>query len=126
MSKIKRLWFFTLISLLVLAGCSSAANATTQAPDNPQKDLPESEAAVNAAVQALAERLGVEGSTITLVSVEKAQWRDSCLGVALPGLVCAQVITPGYKIILDSGGTQHEVHTDETGKSIAFAAQDTN
>ena len=103
MSKVKRLWFFTLVIILLITGCSSAQNATTQAPDNPQKSLPESEAAVNAAMQALAERLGVEGSTISLVSVEKVQWRDSCLGVSLPGQMCAQAITPGYKIILDSG-----------------------
>jgi PBP1b-binding outer membrane lipoprotein LpoB len=54
MSKVKRLWFFTLVIILLITGCSSAQNATTQAPDNPQKSLPESEAAVNAAMQAIA------------------------------------------------------------------------
>jgi hypothetical protein len=119
-------WCFIVLGVIVIAGCASAANSSTQTPDVQDKNLPEAETAVNAAIIALAEKLNVDVDAVTLVSVEKMDWRDSCLGVTLPGQICAQAITPGYLIILDVDGIQHEVHTDETGNSVAFATQDTN
>ena len=121
--KISKL-FFVLIGAVLIGACSSAQNTTTQATDMLLENFPEAEAAVSAAKQALAERLNVEASTIILVSIEEVQWADSCLGVTLPDLACAQVITPGYKIIFDVGGNPHELHTDETGEAIAFATQE--
>lgn len=37
----------------------------------------------------------------SLISVEAVQWPDSCLGVPRPGVFCASVVTPGYRIVLD-------------------------
>ena len=48
------------------------------------------------------------------------QWNgpNSCLGVSSPDAMCAQVITPGYRVVLEANGRQYEYHTNETGSQI--------
>ena len=66
----------------------------------------------------LANELGITPDQIEVVSVEATEWPDSCLGVVIPDTMCAEVITPGYKIILQAQGRDRELHTDETGRNI--------
>lgn len=67
--------------------------------------------AVNAAENDLAERIGVAKSAIKLVSTELVNWPDSSLGCPQPGMMYAQVITPGYRVTLESGDQTYEYHT---------------
>jgi hypothetical protein len=55
---------------------------------------------------------------ITVLSHEATQWSDSCLGLASPDEMCLQVITPGWRVILEVGSQQFEYHTDETGERV--------
>jgi hypothetical protein len=73
------------------------------------------------AQEALADELGIPGSQVTIVSVAWVEWPDSCLGVRTPGIMCAQVITPGYLILLEADGQQYEYHTDLTGANVVQA-----
>jgi len=66
----------------------------------------------------LASALGIDVDAIVVVSAEAVAWPDACLGAAEPGTVCAQVITPGFKIVLKSGGEQYEYHTDEGSRAV--------
>jgi hypothetical protein len=66
----------------------------------------------------LVDQLKVDVDTIGLVSVEKVDWPDACLGVYTPGIACAQVITTGYKVILTAAGQQYEFHTNESGDGV--------
>jgi hypothetical protein len=75
------------------------------------------EAAVNAAAD-LAQRLKVDIDTIKLVNAEQIDWPDACMGIQQPGIMCAQVITPGYKVILEANGQQYEYHTNESGSVV--------
>ncbi len=68
--------------------------------------------------QTLAKQLKIAPETITFVSADPAEWSDACLGAAQPDEVCAQVITPGYKVVLEADGVRYEFHTDETGAAI--------
>ncbi|MBI2919133.1 MAG: hypothetical protein HYY01_14255 [Chloroflexi bacterium] len=43
------------------------------------------------------------------------RWPDASLGCPQPGVAYAQVATPGYRIILTSGGKEHHYHSDERG-----------
>jgi hypothetical protein len=61
---------------------------------------------------------GISTGDISVVSVEAVQWPDSCLGLAQRGEVCAEVIVPGYQIILQVGNNTYEIHTDQTGENI--------
>lgn len=73
---------------------------------------------VAAAQQALADALGLDLSAITVVSVTSIEWPDACLGLALPGVACAEVITPGYLIALEANGQQYEYHTNGDGSVV--------
>jgi hypothetical protein len=75
------------------------------------------EAALNAAAD-LAQRLKIDIDTIKLVSVEQVDWPDACMGIQQPGVMCAQVITSGYKVILEANGQQYEYHTNESGSVV--------
>lgn len=79
-------------------------------------DLPE--AAVKART-ALAEKLALENELlISVTAVEEVQWPDSCLGIYKPDVLCAQVITPGYRVVLEANGQRYEYHTDATGRRV--------
>ncbi len=112
--------FILLILACLLAACSPAVE--TETPTETQ--VVDSESVENPAVQAarrsLAEALRVDDESIKIISVESVMWRDSCLGIDSLDLMCIQVITPGYRIILEVDGEQFEAHTDEGGGQVLF------
>lgn len=68
---------------------------------------------VLAAVSDLAERLDLpRESEVTVVEVQSEEWSDTSLGCPQPGMVYAQVITPGYRVVLEVKGERYEYHTD--------------
>jgi hypothetical protein len=79
------------------------------------------EAATAAAIAALASELGVAEAEIEMVSLEAAEFTDSCLGLGGPEESCLQAITPGFLVILSAGGQAYEVHTDATGEQARIA-----
>ncbi len=83
-----------------------------------QAELP---SAATAARFALSRQLGVSILKVVVVSVEEVEWPDSCLGVAQPDVVCAQVITPGYRVILENRGQVYEFHTNADGSQVVEA-----
>jgi hypothetical protein len=78
--------------------------------------------AVAAAIKSLAASLGVDISAVSVVSAEAVQWPDACLGVETPGTACAEVITPGYRLTLQSGGSTYELHTNQDGSLVLPAS----
>ena len=74
--------------------------------------------AQRAAVQALAAALGISVDQIKLVSIEAVEWPDGCLGVGRVGVLCTQVITPGFRIVLEANGKQYEYHTSADGSVV--------
>jgi hypothetical protein len=74
-------------------------------------------AAQQARAQAAAD-LGLELGQVTILAVEPTEWPDACLGQPEPTELCAQMITPGFRVTLDANGAQVVYRTDETGGSI--------
>lgn len=58
----------------------------------------------------LARRLGVKIEEISLVLTEEKTWSDASLGCSEPGKAYAEVITPGYLIVLEFGGKEYQYH----------------
>lgn len=85
-----------------------AAPAAGAAPVSPG-----SEAAQATAIADLAKQTGVPADQITVVSVDPMEWPDTSLGCPQEGMMYAQVITPGYLIVLETQGQQYEYHTDQ-------------
>ncbi len=76
------------------------------------------ETLIQAAGEALAKVLGLKLADIKFVSAQLVQWPNSCLGMALPGEACAEVITPGYLIVLEANGVKFEYHTNADGSVV--------
>jgi hypothetical protein len=69
------------------------------------------------AAWSLLESDGVKGE-ISLVSVKAVEWPDSCLGNDNREIACAEVITPGFIVILQRNGVEYEFHTDTNGRAV--------
>jgi hypothetical protein len=78
-------------------------------------------AIVEGAVQFAADELDVDPASIQVISVDGVDWNNSCLGAAAPGEMCMEVITPGYRVLLDVDGKEVAVHTNRDGSYMRLA-----
>jgi len=76
-------------------------------------ELGQAGVSVNEARSDLSRQLGVDIEIVEVLAVESVEWPDSSLGCPAPGMMYAQVITPGYRILLSAGGRTFEYHGDE-------------
>lgn len=60
----------------------------------------------------LAQRLGVSPDSIGTLAVEEVAWSDACLEIRHEGMYCAQVHTPGYRIVLRADDAIYEFRTN--------------
>ena len=74
--------------------------------------------AVEAAKIVLAKDLMVDISQISIFSLEKIIWPDSCLGIPGQGEICIPESTPGFRIIMTVGENHYTYHTDLTGENM--------
>lgn len=72
----------------------------------------------------LAAQTGIPSYAIMFVSAEAVEWPNSCLGAAKPGEMCAQVITPGYRVVLSTLDKQYELRTDRSGRTVKRKEQE--
>ncbi len=102
---------------LFLTGCSAAASSgtATQTPGVIPDVLRDP---VTRAKEHLSRELRLDPGQVELVSAEATEWPDASLGAPAPGKVYAQVITPGYRVLLRANGDLFEVHGDRSGRSI--------
>ncbi len=75
-------------------------------------------AAVEAVRRELAGRLGVAASSLKAVSVERVTWSDASLGCPQEGYAYAQVVTPGYRVVMEHNGQQYTYHTNATASLV--------
>jgi hypothetical protein len=78
---------------------------------------------VTATIQYLAEELVVDPSDVVVVQYEAVNWSNSCLGLSEPEEMCAEVITPGWRVLLRVDQREHELHTDDLGMNIRIKVQ---
>jgi hypothetical protein len=85
---------------------------------SPISPLPSPPTPAAAAGAYLASELGITPQEVTVLTSEPVEWPDASLGCPQPGMMYAQVITPGYSFLLDAAGKQYTIHTDLTGQSV--------
>ncbi len=91
----------------------SSDDAESDLTSAAEDDLPAgSQQPLQAAVTDLAEHLNLSTAVITVVSVEAVEWSDASLGCPADGVMYAQVITPGYQIVLEADGQRYNYHTN--------------
>jgi hypothetical protein len=130
------------IAALVVAACTPTQPGSTPAPQPTPASLPPTssppppvpsapspigrlgqapspspggpEALIAQAVADAAQRSGAPASDVTVESVTPREWSDRSLGCPKPGVGYAQVITPGYAIVVEVRGRRFEYHTDQS------------
>ena len=141
------LWIILMVASVVATGCQGYEIPTTL-PATPRAEKVEpatvppatatptalipttvavpagSETAIALAKEDLAERLGVAVEKIAILGAELVEWPNTSLGCPQPGKMYAQVITPGYRIILKVGGEQYEYHSDKEGRQLVLCQDD--
>jgi PBP1b-binding outer membrane lipoprotein LpoB len=81
--------------------------------EQPAPGIPDPEVKmVQLTAEALAERLDIDISEVTLVESLAQDWPDAGLGCPAPDAIYAAVITPGFQITLEAQGENFIYHTD--------------
>jgi hypothetical protein len=111
-----------LTACVPLPGAGEPGPATPTGAGTPSLSVEASTSALVAAQAALAAKRGVPASQIGIVSTERVEWPDACLGAAREGEICAQVITPGYRIVLEANAKEYEAHTDDSGQAVRIVS----
>jgi hypothetical protein len=95
--------------------------APTKSPTLPEIPVPTA-GKFTAARERVAQALGIDPEKVSLASYQRVQWPDACLGVNPEGQMCAQVITPGYRLVYITPQGEIKVHTDQEVSIIKIAS----
>jgi hypothetical protein len=66
----------------------------------------------------LASRAQVKPDAITVVSMTEQQWSDGAMGCPQRGQMYAQMIVPGYRVVLQVSGERYTYHSDRRGNFV--------
>ncbi len=104
-----KLVLILLLLISLISGCVDTKQGSVIYND---EVIPEYSPVVDIAKKDLAGRLNLPVEDIQLVKQEKVDWQDTSLGFPEVGMMYAQVITPGFRMILKAGGKFYEYHSD--------------
>jgi hypothetical protein len=99
------------------APASPTPPESTPAPAEGPAD-PAAESLVELARGQLAEELGIDRQEVSLFNVQAVNWPDEALGCPQGAQNYAQVITPGYLIQLEAGGSLYSFHSDTNARVV--------
>jgi hypothetical protein len=74
---------------------------------------PALQALIAKAKEDLAKRLSITVLEINVVEAAEVTWPDSSLGCPQEGMAYAQVLTPGYQILLEYRNNKYEYHSNK-------------
>ncbi|WP_299521023.1 hypothetical protein [uncultured Serinicoccus sp.] len=77
---------------------------------------------VQEAVEAEAERTGVEPEAVTIAGYADVTWSDGSIGCPKPGMMYTQALVPGHQLVLEVDGSYASYHAAE-GKPFSYCAQ---
>ncbi len=63
-------------------------------------------------------------SSFSFISVSPVEWTDACLELPEEGEMCAEVITPGLRVIAGDGQTIWEYHTNQNGSLLRVVVEE--
>jgi hypothetical protein len=111
---------------VIVTPAALVSSATATVPRRGAQDPPNStgvpddrdlEFFIGNALELMAEWLGIPVTDLRVFSAEALVWPNPCIGINQPGVFCAQVLTPGFRIELrDSFDNVHGVHGTTLGE----------
>jgi hypothetical protein len=90
---------------------------TVVTPDGPAQKM------IDLAKAQLVRKLSIPLDNISLFEAAITSWPDSSLGCPRSGFAYSQVITPGYRILLEAKGQTYSFHTDTLEQVILCDAR---
>jgi len=66
----------------------------------------------------LVKQFAIRADQIQVVEARAVTWPDASLGCPQPDLAYAQVLTPGYLVLLEADGKQYPYHADQAEQLI--------
>lgn len=94
-----------------------AADSTEPSP--PPKTWPERcDTMAEIARDLLSKEQNLPQDSFEVLRCYAVNWPDASLGCPQPDLMYAQVITPGFQILLEAGGKRYVVHTDTNQNAV--------
>jgi hypothetical protein len=106
-------------------GCADTGEAGAAASGAPESLLMMPPSAEDIAIQAVAGETGLDAADFVVVSSTAENFRDASLGCPQPGMAYAQVITPGYRVLLEAGGEIFDVRVAGSRGRICSSQADT-
>jgi hypothetical protein len=85
-------------------------DAQVKLGEKPQDREARRKEAIERARHHLSRTAGIDPREISLESATEETWPDTSLGCPEKDRMYAQVVTEGYKVVLKTGGTTHELH----------------
>lgn len=76
----------------------------------PEEDITSVKDAVEIAKRELSKRVGIDAGHIEVICSEEATWPDTSLGMPEPGMVYAQMLVSGYRVLLSVHNKTYEFH----------------
>ncbi len=70
---------------------------------------------------AIAQQRDAKDDAVTINAIEAVTWPDACLGAPLADEMCAQVATPGYRVIINAPAGDYVFHFDPSTTQIRLA-----
>ena len=101
------------VVLIVVAVLLGSCDTADEAGVNEDGTLPP--VAATAAERALGERLSISTEKIDVVSYDRVEWSDSCLGIIGAEETCTPEPVVGWRVILSVDGDRYVYHTDYDG-----------
>ena len=75
-------------------------------------------AIVDNAIADAAGRAGVDPSAVTVVAAEAHDWPNGALGCPEPDMMYTEVITPGYRVVVEAGGTEFDYRASTRSNDV--------
>lgn len=108
----------------------TTAPATQPAPD-PTKEITPVDpttlpgegvppAIIAQAVNDAATQAGVDPSVVTVVSADSVTWPNGAAGCPKMGFLYTDVLTPGYRVVVEAGGTTYDYRGSVKGGSVSW------
>jgi hypothetical protein len=97
---------------------SESGNEGVTMPDLTIPSDPNAQRLAQIAKEDLAQKFKVSIDQIQITAIEAMVWPDSSLGCPQMGSMYTQVLTPGFKISLETNGKPYTYHTDDQDRVL--------
>jgi hypothetical protein len=120
------------VDRLIIDSTMTSTTGITPSPSDVSSDLKNTETAmpdamqvmISKAISHLSNRLGIPEDSIEVARAEAVVWSNASLGCPQPGMAYADILTPGYLILLEANNVDYEYHASK-GTEIIYCENPT-